>query len=617
MTETLSIPLNKLVPWDGNVRKTSVSEGIEELSASIAAHGLLQAPIVRKIKGGKYAVVAGQRRLRALKQLAEKGTIAADLEIPCQLVAAEADAGEISLAENVVRVAMHPADEFEAFRDLVERGSNASDVALRFGVSETVVLKRLKLGRLSPAVLEAYRAGDIGLEQAQAFAITDNREAQERVLAELPEWNRSPGLIRQRLTEGEVSASDKRVRFVGLAAYEAAGGAVRRDLFDDEDSGTIVDAVLLERMVAEKLSVAAEAVRGEGWAWVRAFPDYDRSALAEYRRSQPVRIPLTAKQESQRESLSEEYDALADSQGADDGDEDVVNRLSEIERMLDELEEAQYHWPDEVRASAGAVVAVAYDGDLVIERGFVAKADEAMGPDASPKAPRDGLTLAASLVEDLTAQKSAALRVTLSANPQVALAAIVHALALPVFGGYGVSSCLQVSMRAPALERQVANADSVRALHEDADAEVSWARRLPEEPDALWHWCLAQPQDTLIELLAFLAGRAVDAVLRKSDRADCSRLAHADDIARAVSLDMTAWFTPDAQYFSGLSAAQIVSALCEAKGVAPAPAWMKMKKTELAALAAREIGGTGWLPGPLRVSGHPTEETGGPLSVAA
>jgi len=131
MTETLSIPLNKLVPWDGNVRKTGVAEGIDELSASIAAHGLLQAPIVRKIKGGKYAVVAGQRRLLALKLLVEKGTIAANTDVPCQLVAAEADAGEISLAENVVRVAMHPADQFEAFRDLVDRGVDVASVATR------------------------------------------------------------------------------------------------------------------------------------------------------------------------------------------------------------------------------------------------------------------------------------------------------------------------------------------------------------------------------------------------------------------------------------------------------------------------------------------------------
>lgn len=267
----------KLVPWDGNVRKTGVSEGIEELSASITAHGLLQAPIVRKIKGGKYGVVAGQRRLLALKLLAEKGTIAADTAIPCQLVAADADTGEISLAENVVRVAMHPADQFEAFRDLVDRGVEVAAVAARFGVTENVVAKRLKLGRLSPVVLAAYRAGDIDLEEAQAFAISDDHQAQERVLAEVSEWSRNPSLIRRHLTEGEIPASDKRVRFVGLEAYEQAGGFVRRDLFDDEASGTLIDTILLDRLVSEKLSAFANTVRAEGWAWVEIVADFDRS----------------------------------------------------------------------------------------------------------------------------------------------------------------------------------------------------------------------------------------------------------------------------------------------------------------------------------------------------
>ena len=177
MTETLSIPLNKLVPWDGNVRKTGISNGIEELAASIAAHGLLQAPVVRKAKGGKYAVVAGQRRLIALRLLAPQGAIASDGEVACQLVADEADAGEISLAENVVRMAMHPADQFEAFCDLVDRGVDIDAVATRFGVTESVVVRRLKLGRLSPVVLEAYRNGDIDLEDAQAFAISDDHAA--------------------------------------------------------------------------------------------------------------------------------------------------------------------------------------------------------------------------------------------------------------------------------------------------------------------------------------------------------------------------------------------------------------------------------------------------------
>jgi len=83
MTNTTAIALNKLLAWQGNVRKTDPDKGIDELAASIAAHGLLQSLVVRKDKRGKFAVVAVQRRLLALKSLAESEMIDADRPIAC------------------------------------------------------------------------------------------------------------------------------------------------------------------------------------------------------------------------------------------------------------------------------------------------------------------------------------------------------------------------------------------------------------------------------------------------------------------------------------------------------------------------------------------------------
>src|ERR1017187_8283366 len=160
MTDTTSIPLNKLAAWDGNVRKTAGADtSLAELAASIAPHVLLQSLVVRNGKKGRFAVVAGSRRLQALQQLAESGKIAADYAGPCQIIADDADATEISLAENAVREDIHPADEFEAFRDLGDKGMPAADIAARFGVTEAVVSKRLKLARVSPVILTAYRDG--------------------------------------------------------------------------------------------------------------------------------------------------------------------------------------------------------------------------------------------------------------------------------------------------------------------------------------------------------------------------------------------------------------------------------------------------------------------------
>ncbi len=593
MTETLHVPLNKLVPWDGNVRKTGVSDGLEELAASIEAHGLLQAPVVRKGKRGKYAVVAGQRRLLAMRLLESRGSIARDTPVLCQLVADEADAGEISLAENVVRVAMHPADQFEAFRDLVDRGSDVATVAARFGVTESVVVKRLKLGRLSPVVLAAYRSGDIDLEEAQAFAICDDHEAQERVLTEMNDWHRSPSSIRRALTEGEIPATDKRVRFVGLEAYEAAGGAVRRDLFDDDDSGTIIDQALLNRLVADKLSAEAHAVRAEGWAWVEIAGDFDRSMLAEFKRSRPVRRELTEDEQAQSTALAEEYDALADSGEADDGDETVLARLGEIEDALAAIEEAQISWPAETLAVAGAVVTLAYDGSVDVERGLIRRGDEPERAADDPGLVQKQPGISAALVESLTAEKSSIVTLAMADNIPVALASVIHALTLQTFYRFeSERTCLQIVVR------QVADRDD--------DAYRKWTARLPEAAEDVWSWCLSQPQDTLLALLAYVAGLTVDTVQRKSDAAGCKRLVHGDMLTRALEIDMAKSFVPTVDnYFSRISSAQIVAALCEAKGVPAAPSWSKMKKAELAALAAREIAGTGWLPEAMRLRDEP------------
>ena len=158
------MPLGKLVPWEGNVRKTGAETGIDELAASIAAHGLINPLTVRPAAKGKFAVIAGQRRLLALKHLAKGGHFAKDAPVSCHLAGEERDAAEISLAENVVRVAMHPADQFEAWQRLTQGGADTAEIAARFGVTEATVRKRLALARVAPSIFALYRAGEIDLD---------------------------------------------------------------------------------------------------------------------------------------------------------------------------------------------------------------------------------------------------------------------------------------------------------------------------------------------------------------------------------------------------------------------------------------------------------------------
>lgn len=602
MTQSISVPLSKLTAWSGNVRKTGVSDGIDELTASIAAHGILQSLVVQPGKRGKYRIIAGQRRFIALNTLAAVGKLAKDYPVPCVLAEGTADATELSLAENTVRAPMHPADQFEAFKTLNDTGASAADIAARFGISELAVTQRLKLGRLSPNILAAYRDGEIDLECAQAFTLTDDHEAQERVYDGLTRWNRDPQTIRRALTEDEVASSDKRVRFVGLEAYVEAGGVVRRDLFDEDDTGYVTDIALLDRLVSEKLQAVSAAVAQEGWKWTDSSPEFDHKALSRFSRRYPDR-DLTNDQQAELSALSEEYDALVDS------DDDVSERLEAIESRMEALDAAAETWSADTLAIAGALVTLAYNGEVRIERGLVRKEDvpnvrgEKTSADTDT-ASADGLS--DRLVQDLTAEKAAAIGAGLIGNSHVALAAVVHALAMSaIYPGTGNHTCLTIGVTAPGLRATLSNPDASKGLVALSAEKDRLGDHLPGNPDHLWSWCLERSKDELLSVLAFLAGYSVDCVMRKGQSGRSARMVHADSLASALSLDMTNWYTPTAEaFFSRINRKAILTAIDEAKGE-HAPALEKLKKAELAVRAEQIIAGTGWLPQPLRPAAAP------------
>ncbi len=599
MSKSISVPLSKLTLWSGNVRKTGVSEGIDELTASIAAHGILQSLAVQPDKKGKYRVIAGQRRFNALCELVQAGKIAKDYPVPCLIAAETASATEVSLAENTIRAPMHPADQFDAYKTLNDAGAAPADIAARFGISELAVHQRLKLGRLSPNILAAYREGEIDLECAQAFTLTDDHALQERIHDSLTKWNRDPQTIRCALTEDEVASSDKRVRFVGVEAYLAAGGVLRRDLFDEDDSGYLTDVALLDRLVSEKLQSVAAEIASEGWKWTEASPEIDHQVLSRFSRCYPER-DLTDDQKAELAALSEEYDTLVDSE------DDVSERLEAIETRMNELEACAETWTADTLSIAGALVSLAYNGEVRIERGLV-RNDDLPNVPLEPILAETGTTAANGfserLVTDLTAEKAAAIGAGLMANGHVALAAVVHALAISaIYPGTVGQSCLTIGLTSPGLKITLSNPDASKGFVALSAEKNRLGDHFPGNPDDVWSWCLARSQDELLNVLAFLAGYSVDCVMRKGQSGQSARMIHADSLVAALSLDMTDWYTPTAQgFFNRINRAAILSAIDEAKGN-HAPALEKLKKSELAVRAEQMIAGTGWLPEPLRVA---------------
>ena len=365
INEVSIIPFNKLTLWKGNVRKTGIEAGLDELAASIAAHGLLNPLTVRPAGKGKYAVVAGQRRFLALQRLVQEGTFQKSTPLACTFAAEDADPAELSLAENVVRVAMHPADQFDAWRELIEKGASVAGIAERFGVAETTVRQRLALGRVSPVIFDLYRAGTISLEMLMAFTVTDDHDLQESAWEGAQDWQRHDArAMRRALTQADISTTDKRVRFVGLEAYEAAGGPVRRDLFDAEGGGFVQDIALLDRLTREKLDAIAAEVKAEGWQWTEAHTEFEWEERQEFDRAQADLLELSDEQQDEADRLQAEIDDLSDNES----DEDEQRRDS-LQEQLDAL--CGPVWTDEAKAKAGAVVYLAFGGAVEIERGLI------------------------------------------------------------------------------------------------------------------------------------------------------------------------------------------------------------------------------------------------------
>src|SRR5258708_6859936 len=133
----------------------------------------------------------------------------------------------------------------------------------------------MRLGAVSPLLLQIYRDDGMNLEQLMAFTITDDHARQDRVWSELS-WNKGRDMIRRLLTEGQVPAHDRRALFVGCEAYAAAGGAIVRDLFDDACGGVLAHPPLLGRLGGEQLGRAGAAVRGGGRGRERGPPAFTR-----------------------------------------------------------------------------------------------------------------------------------------------------------------------------------------------------------------------------------------------------------------------------------------------------------------------------------------------------
>jgi len=616
------IPLNKLVLSPDNVRKTPSPGAVAERAASIESHGLIHNLTVTPQlndegrETGKYEVTAGGTRFAALKLLASKKRIVKNAPVPCN-VREDGIGKELSLAENVSREPLHPADEFEAFRVLQDsKGLGADTIAARFGTTPRLVKERLKLGAVSPTLIQLYRQGDLTLEQLMAFTVTDDHVRQHLVWANLV-GNRSPERIRRSLLEAHVPAHDRRAQFVTLAAYEAAGGIIVRDLFSEDGGGYLSDAALLDRLARAKLEETTEALRAEGWKWVEGAIDFPHThGLA---RLYPRDVELPESEIARLDEIEAELDPLyAALEEADEPDPEIERQIAALTAEYDEIDGRKRVYEPGAVARAGAFVCIGPDGTAEIARGFVRPEDVPLEEprDADPAetsvAANDGegeapareedepSRLSGALIADLSAHRTMALRDALANRPDIALAAITHALALDCFYlGAQAHTCLRINVHRTHLETSAQGIGDSSVARTIEARQEAWAARTPNEPRDLWAFVLGLSHEDCLSLLSHCVSGAVDAV--DNGARSPQALAHSDVLAEGVVLDMHASWKPTAtSYLGRVPKALIREAVSEAVSPEAAERVSGLKKADMASAAEDMLKDSGWLPKQLR-----------------
>jgi len=656
------IPFNQLVLSQANVRRVKAGVSIDALAVDIARRGLLQSLTVRVQRDadgndtGLFEVPAGGRRFRALQQLVKQRRLAKTEPVPCivredEQISAEED----SLAENVHREALHPLDQFRAMQQLVTQGTDVETVAATFMTTPAVVKQRLRLASVSPKLHEVYADDGMTLEQLMAFSVSEDHERQEQVWDLLQSsYNKQPYMIRAKLTEDSVRATDKRVRFVGMDAFVAAGGYVLRDLFEDDQGGFLQDVALLDRLVDEKLKAEGARIGEEGWKWIAVAVDFPYDYDDDMRVIDGDQPEMTDEDEVKLASLREEAEALEEEwSGAGEVPDDVDARVTAIDEEISAIVSRPLVYQPTEMARAGVFVSIDVDGSLHIERGFVRPedepAEEPVNDDGAVRPMDDGddgsdigdvgagpiisvggvpgraaepededdqddllRPLPDRLVTELTTHRTLALRDAVATSPQIAFVAVLHALVLDSFYTYASeNSCMQVSVRgaglgvhAPGLNDSM-SAKSIDQRHE------GWSKRLPDAPADLWETLIAFDSDEQAALFAHCAAFGINAVWepanrynegRVSARSVAGRIAHSHILARAANLDMVAagWTATIGNYLGRVTKPRILSAVEEARGEAAAGRLAGLKKPEMAEAAEGLLAGSGWLAEPLR-----------------
>ena len=601
------IPFNKLRLSPANARKTFTQAGIDALAVSIDAYGLLQPVIVSPATDKKsfFDVHAGGRRWRAIGQLIKSGKLPKNAMIDARVCNDEAAAlaEEISLAENIIREAMSPADECRGYRAAMDKGESEEELARRMGVTVRHVQGRLRLADLAEPIFDALAEGKITLDVAKAYGSTSDRDIQ------LAAWNvfkdswqgDQPHTIRRYVNDSAIEASSAVAKLVGEEEYLAAGGRIERDLFAGEGEGQWLDRPIAEDIARRKLEQAADAMAVGTLGWVRVLlAQHVPHSVTEGLHDYYIRRGELSDEDQARMNAIEERLQSIEEELEDATDPDAISRLEAENEALDaehtEIDKRSYVIPEDERPHVGKFVVLASDGTpKASHRYFSTKApkrekqsQKVTGGGAEGAALEDALPR--SLEEQLAKERRDVLALHIAHDPALALDLTIFRLARK-FTGYAAYNDTGVMVTigelfdpagVPAAHSTAAQdgLDAVRsglpcdwAGADDSFSAFMAFRELDETDKAAW--------------LAFAVGQSLQASLATGDRANRFQ----SELGAMLEIDTAEHWRPSADvFFDKIRKPQILSILGKLDPELPGR-YASEKKAALSSAAAKLCAG--------------------------
>lgn len=565
---------------------------VGELAATIDAQNIGQPLLLRPGADGGYEPVDGGRRFRALKLLVEQGKLPPDHPVPAYIRNLD-DAGamSISLATVITRMDLHPADEALDFMDLVKKGQTPEDIAARFGIPVRRVRQRLAIGQLPLDIVEALKADEIALKDAQAYTLLrDPKQALKLFRQGITDHL----AIRNEFAKARVSEDSAIALYVGRDAYVAAGGSIDEDLFSN--NVWFADGKLLNKLFQQKLKDDEKRWLAEGWSFVviELGDSYKHKTT-----SWPTLLPegkqsLTKDQKIRVDQLRAEIKNLKSelTKASPKQETEIEQRFDAAESELQEL--TSKFFTDAQKKKSGVTVRMGYNAIHVtfgVMKPATAKA-EAKASKQTAREETDQPSAVRNIESEAEADFTQALSVEMAqvmtramqaaiiADPSMALRLAVCTLLMLGNFEHAVGMAIPTpSRRDAAVSEETArrHAEVAGPLLGDATMEFSGGFAATADHAAL---------DTLIacSLAQLFNCRAGDM--------DALR-----PVIDAFDPDVAAIWQPDQEFFKRMPRESLAAALGEAAiaGVTPSK-----KKKDLVEMALRDLVPLGWLPKPLR-----------------